>query len=94
MKLLIKFRGGQDGTKPPADLEGMLMADIQKWAESHATINEYGYPVYSQFVCHIANLFDERARDTGCACEWVSPYGFVPEDGCEKHDAWTNTGKE
>lgn len=62
------------------------MEGIQEWAESQATVNEYGAPSYSKFACHIANMFDERAQDSGCVCEWVSPYGFVPEAGCEKHD--------
>lgn len=61
------------------------MTVITEWIEANATTNRYGSREYSPFVCHIANLFDERARGP-CECQWVSPYGFVIEAGCAKHD--------
>lgn len=56
-----------------------------EWAEKNAKINKYGAKEYSPFICHIMNMFDERARQN-CECEWYSPYGFVIADGCELHD--------
>jgi len=41
---------------------------------------------YSDEFCALMNLLDPRVhRDTYC-CEWVAPYGFVPEAGCPRHD--------
>jgi len=60
-------------------------SEIMDWIEAHATVNRYGSKEYSLFVCHIANLFDERARGL-CECRWISPYGFVVEAGCAEHD--------
>lgn len=62
-----------------------------EWAEKHATINKYGSKEYNAFICHNMNMFDERVRlhreaKDGMHCEWVAPYGFVPEAGCPVHD--------
>lgn len=57
-----------------------------EWADRHATINEFGSKEYSFFVCLIMNLLDPRSRPHGYACEWVVPYGWVPEVGCPLHD--------
>ena len=62
-----------------------------EWAEKNSTINKYGSKEYSEFVCHNMNMFDVRVRLHREAkdewnCEWVSPYGFVPEAGCPVHD--------
>ena len=60
---------------------------LLEWAEKQAYYKEgYSMPHYSPFVCHIMNLLDKRVRECNCVCEWVSPYGFVPEAGCSKHD--------
>lgn len=60
--------------------------DLKAWAAHQAKPNQYGTPEYSRFVCHVMNLFDPRAKPHGHACEWVAPYGFVPEAGCPLHD--------
>lgn len=49
---------------------------LLEWAEEQ---------VYSPEVCHHMNTLDKRVIGH-CACEWVSPYGFVPEAGCPEHD--------
>ena len=59
---------------------------LVKWADSQATLNRFGSKEYSQFVCHIMNLFDSRAHRRECECAWVAPYGFVIEGGCSEHD--------
>lgn len=58
---------------------------LLEWTAAQATINRYGSPEYSEFVCHVANLLDPRAR-AACDCEWVSPHGFVVAAGCPEHD--------
>lgn len=59
--------------------------EMTMWVEKYALRNEFGSKTYSPFVCHIANLFDDRAHGL-CECRWVSPYGFVIEVGCAEHD--------
>lgn len=60
---------------------------LMKWAESCVYYKPpYTGKHYSPFVCHVMNLFDERARGKNCMCGWVSPYGFVPEADCPEHD--------
>lgn len=41
---------------------------------------------YSEAYCYNMNLIDPRVHDDEYWCQWVSPYGFVPEAGCPKHD--------
>jgi hypothetical protein len=61
--------------------------DILKWAEDDAyLVKGYTGKHYSPFVRHIMNMFDKRVhRDIYC-CEWISPYGWMPEAGCPEHD--------
>ena len=62
------------------------MTDILAWAEEQAFYKEgYSAKHYSPVVCHHMNTLDKRVRGE-CACEWVTPYGFVPEAGCPEHD--------
>lgn len=60
--------------------------NVRKWVDEHATENRFGTKEYPAFICHVANLFDDRSHDDTCECRWITPYGFVPEAGCEKHD--------
>lgn len=39
---------------------------------------------YSRFYCWLRNIFFIPCKDY--ACQWTSPYGFIPEAGCPKHD--------
>ena len=41
---------------------------------------------WKNWECWIINLIDIRLWFCDCNCEWVAPYGFVPEADCEKHD--------
>jgi hypothetical protein len=43
-------------------------------------------PQYSPGFCAAMNALDDRAHDDKYLCEWVSPFGFVPECGCPQHD--------
>jgi hypothetical protein len=56
------------------------------WADRHATTNSFGSKEYSDFVCHIMNLFDPRVGECRNECAWVAPFGWVPEAGCAIHD--------
>lgn len=56
------------------------------FAEKHAITNRFGSKEYSAFICHIMNLIDPRTRECSNACEWVAPFGWVPEAGCKIHD--------
>lgn len=66
--------------------------ELLKYAESYAYYKKgLTGKRYPAEVCHNMNMFDERVRmheknKDGFACEWVSPYGFVPEAGCPYHD--------
>lgn len=40
-------------------------------------------PQYPARFCQWMNVADAHPY---CNCEWVSPYGFVIEAGCPKHD--------
>ena len=40
-------------------------------------------PGLTRLVYKVLNLF---VRCDGYNCEWLYPYGFVPEGGCPKHD--------
>jgi len=66
-------------------------SELLAWAEGHAYYEE-GFPGkhHSPEVCHHMNTLDKRVRGK-CACEWVSPYGFVPEADCLEHDTPTVT---
>lgn len=59
--------------------------DALMWARQMAVPNRFGTPEYSPFVCHVMNTLDSRAHGP-CECQWVSPYGWVPEAGCREHD--------
>jgi hypothetical protein len=37
-------------------------------------------------IYSLLNLWPLRCRQLGYWCEWVYPYGFVPEAGCPIHD--------
>ena len=61
---------------------------LQEWAiaNSYLVKGDTGRH-YSPFVCHIMNMFDKRVhRGDDYCCEWVSPYGWMPEAGCPLHD--------
>ena len=64
----------------------LTAATLDEWAETNSYTNEYGTKCYGPFVCHIMNLFDKRVHKDTYRCEWVAPYGFVPEAGCPVHD--------
>lgn len=65
----------------------MSQEKLLKWAEDHVYYRKgYSGKHYSEFVCHIMNMFDKRVDECDCCCEWASPYGWVPEDGCKIHD--------
>lgn len=60
-------------------------AQLETWAENNAHYKKgYTGKHFSQFVCHIMNMFDRRVRS--CECEWISPYGRVISADCELHD--------
>ena len=42
--------------------------------------------LYSQEECDEMNKTDSRVHEDEYWCQWVAPYGFVPEAGCPKHD--------
>jgi hypothetical protein len=63
-----------------------MSPEMEWWIEQNSTVNKFGSKTYSPFVCHIANLFDERTHGGRCECRWHSPYGFVVEAGCAEHD--------
>ena len=68
----------------------MIKSDTTKlltprgWAERNSRINEFGSRHYSLGVCVLTNIVDPKTF--GYACEWTSPYGFVPKGGCLVHD--------
>lgn len=66
--------------------QGSWLKGCLEWADKHATMNCFGSKEYSPFVCHIMNLLDPRVRECGNECEWVAPFGWVPEAGCSIHD--------
>ena len=46
-------------------------------------------PQYSEWFCKFMNVINPNLGNY-CDCQWVSPYGFVPECDCPLHDAPTN----
>jgi hypothetical protein len=51
----------------------------------NATCGEHAR-LYSQKECDEMNKTDPRVHEDEYWCQWVVPYGFVPETGCPKHD--------
>ena len=43
-------------------------------------------PQYPQRFCDWMNKIDDRVHCDEFECLWQSPYGFVVEAGCPKHD--------
>lgn len=41
---------------------------------------------YSDEFCYLMNILDPRVHRGNYCCEWVAPYGFVPEACCPEHD--------
>lgn len=58
--------------------------NTREWAEANSRINEFGTKTYDRGVCSAMNIIEHNK--CGYYCEWVSPYGFVPEEGCPEHD--------
>jgi hypothetical protein len=63
-----------------------LVMSPAEWAERHSRLNEFGSRHYSPGICVTMNMIEDTIPKCGFACEWVSPYGFVPEAGCPVHD--------
>lgn len=56
----------------------------REWAEANSRLNEFGSRHYNPGICVTMNMIEPTT--CGFECEWVSPYGFVPEAGCPVHD--------
>lgn len=62
-----------------------VQGNLEEWAEKHVFYKKgFSGKHYSEFICHIMNMFDKRVR--GCECEWYAPYGRVISADCEKHN--------
>jgi hypothetical protein len=46
----------------------------------------YLLAIFTRRLYWILNLIPLRCHKLGYWCEWVYPYGFVPEGGCPIHD--------
>jgi len=79
--------GGDDrGWAGMMTITSEIEKKLSDWAEANSRINEFGTREYPAFVCYIMNMFDKRVHHDEYNCEWVSPYGWVPEGGCPLHD--------
>jgi len=51
-----------------------------------STGDTYLLALFTKALYRVLNLLPLRCRKLGYSCEWVYPYGFVPEGGCPIHD--------
>lgn len=51
-----------------------------------STSDIYLVALFTRFSYSVLNLIPRRCHKLGYWCEWVYPYGWVPEGGCPYHD--------
>lgn len=74
-------------------LVAMVPAPVPEPVGLKATTDRHPRALATKFLYALRNRFSRlpggktwRCWREGYACEWVYPYGWVPEAGCPRHD--------
>ncbi len=67
----------QEALREHAELLGLELEDLTEFQMQQAVLN---------VVLEVSENRAEGVNDCGFICEYVEPYGFVPECGCPVHN--------